>query len=58
MIYREELSIPNDPYAREFEIFPRLIPEMMACVIAYGSSVVASIHQHIATRDRLTEDWR
>lgn len=37
MIYREELSTPNDPYARQLEIFPRLSPEMMARVIAYGS---------------------
>jgi len=36
VIYREELSVPNDPYARQLEIFPRLTPEMMARVLAYG----------------------
>jgi thioredoxin reductase (NADPH) len=37
VIASKELSHPTDPYAQQPEVFPRLEPEMMARVIAYGS---------------------
>jgi thioredoxin reductase (NADPH) len=37
MVFSEEPYDRNDPYARQFEIFPRLSPEMVARAIVYGA---------------------